>query len=150
MWALRPAKPLGVLSRHPCRNPKPLPRGEGLCMLCWLCIVQSLWAYTPGIRAGAECGAAALTKQGRLKSVAHSRCTMQRHQRLTTCIGATPQTPFSKIYRFFDRLKRASCVGGSQRNYLFFFFLLSTAVIMPTAITTTRATPQTIYIVGSN
>ena len=64
-------------------NPKPLPRGEGLCMLCWLCIVQSLWAYTPGIRAGAECGAAALTKQGRLKSVAHSRCTMQRHQRLT-------------------------------------------------------------------
>ena len=67
------AKPLGVLSRHPCRNPKPLPRGEGLCMLGWLCIVQSLWAYTPGIRAGAECGAAALTKQGRLQSVAHSR-----------------------------------------------------------------------------
>ena len=94
LWALRPAKPLGVLSRHPCRNPKPLPRGEGLCMLCWLCIVQSLWAYTPGIRAGAECGAAALTKQGRLKSVAHSRCTTQRHQRLTTRIGATPQTLF--------------------------------------------------------
>ena len=106
LWALRPAKPLGVLSRHPCRNPKPLPRGEGLCMLCWLCIVQSLWAYTPGVRAGAECGAAALTKQGRLKSVAHSRCTTQRHQRLTTRIGATPQTPFSKIYRFFDRLNR--------------------------------------------
>ena len=39
-------------------------------------------------------GAAALTKQGRLQSVAHSRCTMQRHQRLTTRIGATPQTPF--------------------------------------------------------
>ena len=55
-------------------NPKPLPRGEGLCMLCWLCIVQSLWAYTPGIHAGAECGAAALTP-----------------------LGATPQTPFSKI-----------------------------------------------------
>ena len=82
LWALRPAKPLGVLSRHPCRNPKPLPRGEGLCMLCWLCIVQSLWAYTPGIRAGAECGAAALTP-----------------------LGATPQTPFSKIYRFFDSLR---------------------------------------------
>ena len=64
LWALRPAKPLGVLSRHPCRNPKPLPRGEGLCMLCWLCIVQSLWAYTPGIRAGAKCGAAALTLLG--------------------------------------------------------------------------------------
>ena len=92
LWALRPAKPLGVLSRHPCRIPKPLPRGEGLCMLCWLCIVQSLWAYTPGIRAGAECGAAALTKQGRLQSVAHSRCTTQRHQRLTTRIGASSQS----------------------------------------------------------
>ena len=64
MWALRPAKPLGVLSRHPCRNPKPLPLGEGLCMLGWLCIVQSPCAYTPGIRAGAECGAAALTPLG--------------------------------------------------------------------------------------
>ena len=51
--------------------PKPLSPWEGLCMLCWLCIVQSLWAYTPGIRAGAECGAAALTP-----------------------LGATPQTPF--------------------------------------------------------
>ena len=33
LWALRPAKPLGVLSRHPCRNPKPLPRGEGAILL---------------------------------------------------------------------------------------------------------------------
>ena len=57
LWALHPAKPLGVLSRHPCRKPKPLPLGERQCMLGWLCIVQSLWAYTPGVRAGAECGA---------------------------------------------------------------------------------------------
>ena len=70
----------------------PSPR-ERLCMLGWLCIVQSPCAYTPGIRAGAECGAAALTQQGCLQSVAHSRCTTQRHQRLTTRIGATPQTP---------------------------------------------------------
>ena len=56
LWALRPAKPLGVLSRHPCRNPKPLPRGEGLCMLSWLCIVQSIWAYTPGTDAGLSVG----------------------------------------------------------------------------------------------
>ncbi len=127
LLALRPAKPLGVLSRHPCRNPKPLPRGEGPCMLGWLCILQSLAAYTPGVRAGAECGAT-LTKQGCLQSVAHSRCTTQRHQRLTTRIGATPKArtlwllaksfarcktniasnakhPFSKIYRFFDRVK---------------------------------------------
>ena len=91
LWALRPAKPLGVLSRHPCRNPKPLPLGERQCMLGWFCIVQSLWAYTPGVRAGAECWAAALTKQGRLQSVAHSRCTMQRHQRLTTRMGLRPK-----------------------------------------------------------
>ena len=88
--------------------------------LCGLCVLQSLAAYTPDIRAGAECGAAALTKQGCLQSVTQSHyarthndshtkplhdataqmavnAQMQRHQRLTTRIGATPQTPFSKI-----------------------------------------------------
>ena len=50
-----PCLKLGVsLFQHPCR--KPLPRGEGLCMLSWLCIVQSLWAYTPGVRAGLSVG----------------------------------------------------------------------------------------------
>ena len=29
LWALRHAKPLGVLSRHPCRNPKPLSPVKG-------------------------------------------------------------------------------------------------------------------------
>ena len=58
-----PRAKLGVsLFRHPCR--KPLSPGKRLCMLGWLCIVQSLWAYTPGVRAGAECGAAALTPLG--------------------------------------------------------------------------------------
>ena len=115
---MRPCiEPLGIHARHPCR---------------------------------AECGAAALTKQGRLQSVAHSRyarkhkgshtkplhdataqmavnAQMQRHQRLMTCIGATPKArrlwllaksfarcktsrasnakhPFSKTYRFIDSL----------------------------------------------
>ena len=37
---MRPCiEPLGVLSWHPCRNPKPLPRGEGLCMLGLLCVL---------------------------------------------------------------------------------------------------------------
>ena len=50
-----PRAKLGVsLFRHPCR--KPLPRGEGLCMLGWLCVLQSLAAYTPGIRVGADMG----------------------------------------------------------------------------------------------
>ena len=43
---------LALTFRHPCLQPKPLPLGEGLCMLGGLCIVQSLLAYTPGIRAG--------------------------------------------------------------------------------------------------
>ena len=42
--------------------------------------LQSLWAYTPGIRAGDECGAAALTP-----------------------LGATPQTPFLITIEFFQQ-----------------------------------------------
>ena len=34
-------------------SPNPFPHGKGLCMLGWLCVLQSLAAYTPGIRAGA-------------------------------------------------------------------------------------------------
>ena len=72
------------------------------------------YSQTPSPREGAECGAAALTKQGCLQSVAQSHyarthkdshtkplhdataqmaviAQMQRHQRLTTRIGATPK-----------------------------------------------------------
>ena len=39
-----PRAKLGVsLFRHPCR--KPLPRGEGLCMLSWLCICAIVIVY---------------------------------------------------------------------------------------------------------
>ena len=71
--------------------PKPLSPVKGCVCLVGFASLQSPLTYTPGIHAGAERGAAALTKQGRLKSVAHSRCTTQRHQRLTTRIGATPK-----------------------------------------------------------
>ena len=119
LWAFY----LGILAE----SPNPFPVVKGCVCLVGFASLQSLWAYTPGIRAGAECGAAALTKQGCLQSVAHSRCTTQRHQRLTTRIGATPKArtlwllaksfarcktniasnakhPFlKKIYRFFRR-----------------------------------------------
>ena len=72
-------------------TPNPFPMVKGCVCLVGFASLQSPWAYTPGIHAGAECGAAALTKQGCLQSVAHSRCTTQRHQRLTTRIGATPK-----------------------------------------------------------
>ena len=95
-----PHAKLGVsLFRHPCR--KPLSPRERLCMLGWLCIVQSLWAYTPGIRAGAECGAAALTP-----------------------LGATPQTPFSKIILVY----RQSKLCLFQAQFLFFAKKLLTIV----------------------
>ena len=108
-------------------------------MLGWLCVL----AKPLGIHARHPCrgyitGAAALTKQGRLQSVAQSRCTTQRHQRLTTRIGATPKArmlwllaksfalcktnrasnakhPFSKIYRVFGRLKQFSVFINRSR-----------------------------------
>ena len=59
----------------------PSPR-ERLCMLGWLCIVQSLWAYTPGVRAGLSVG---LPPSPRL--------------------GLRPKPHFQKLYRFIDSLK---------------------------------------------
>ncbi|EDS01618.1 hypothetical protein EUBSIR_00522 [[Eubacterium] siraeum DSM 15702] len=106
LWALRPAKPLGVLSRHPCRNPKPLPLGEGLCMLGWLCIVQSPCAYTPGIRAGAECGAAALTPLGATPKARTLWLLAKSFARCKTNIASNAKHPFLKKYiGFFDGLK---------------------------------------------
>ena len=62
---MRPCiKPLGVLSRHPCRIPKPLSPVKGCVCFVGFASLQSPLAYTPGIRAGAECGAAALTPLG--------------------------------------------------------------------------------------
>ena len=106
---------LGVsLFRHPCR--KPLSLGERLCMLGWLCIVQSPCAYTPGIRAEAILlGLPPQTKQGCLQSATQSHyarthndshtkplhdataqmavnAQMRWHKWLTTCTGAPPQS----------------------------------------------------------
>ena len=72
-------------------SPNPFPSVKGC-----VCFVGSASCRTFGHTRPASLPghsrAATLTKQGRLKSVAHSRCTTQRHQRLTTRIGATPQT----------------------------------------------------------
>ena len=110
-----PRAKLGVsLFRHPCR--KPLPRGEGLCMLGWLCIsaivvvccrcvlhrlcsttcmrpcIEPLGIYARHPCRGYITGATALTKQGCLQSATQSHCTMQQHKWLTTCTGAPPQS----------------------------------------------------------
>ena len=109
------AKPLGVLSRHPCRNPKPLSLGERLCMLCWLCICaivvvccrcvlhrlcsttcmrpcKALGHTRPASMPGLSVGLSPQTKQGCLQSSAQSHCTMRWHKWLTTCTGASPQS----------------------------------------------------------
>ena len=89
LWALRPAKP--TKRSISASLPKPPFPMKGCVCLVGFASLQSPWAYTHGIHAVAEYGAAALTKQGRLQSAVQSHCTMQRHQRLTTRIGATPQ-----------------------------------------------------------
>ena len=112
LWALRPAKPLGVLSRHPCRNPKPLPRGEGLCMLGWLCIVQSLLAYTPGIRAGAILLGLPPLDQARMLAVSHTKPLHDAVAQMADDLygGYAPATPFSINKRFNDRLYFIFCI----------------------------------------
>ena len=50
----------------------PFPR-ERLCMLSWLCIVQSIWAYTPGIRAGAILLGLPHLDQARMLAVSHTK-----------------------------------------------------------------------------
>ena len=82
LWALRPAKPLAFYLGILAETPNPFPVVKGCVCSVGFASLQSPWAYTPGIRARAECGAAALTP-----------------------LGATPQTPFILItIEFFDRL----------------------------------------------
>ena len=56
LWALRPAKPLGVLSRHPCRNPKPLSPVKGCVCLVGSASCRALGhtrpASVPGLSVG--------------------------------------------------------------------------------------------------
>jgi hypothetical protein len=76
-------------------------------MLCCLCIVQSLWAYTPGVCAGAECGATA-PDQARMLAVSHTKPLHDAVAQMADDLygGSAPATPFSKSYRFFDSQKR--------------------------------------------
>ncbi len=91
LWALRPAKPSGVLSRHPCRNPTPLPRGKGLYY----------WGYRP--------------VQARTLAVSRTKSLHDAVTQMADDLygGFAPATPFSKKYRFFDRLsRRAICTAA--------------------------------------
>ena len=144
---MRPCKAFGRSISASLPNPQaPFP-GERLCMLGWLCIVQSPCAYTPGIRAGAILlGLPPQTKQGCLQSAAQSHyarthndshtkplhdataqmavnAQMQRHKQLTlqrckTNRASNTRHPIFNIYkRFFDSLKAKPLRRAAHFNF---------------------------------
>ena len=93
-------------------------------MLGWLCIVQSPCAYTPGIRAGAECGATALTPLGATPKARMLWLLAKSFARCKTSRASNAKHPFSKIYRFFDSLS-----GGTIRRRLYYLSEISGMVM---------------------
>ena len=75
-------------------------------MLGWLCIVQSLWAYTPGIRAGAILLGLPPLVQARMLAVSHTKPLHDAVAQMADDLygGYAPATPFSINKRFIDRL----------------------------------------------
>ena len=124
---MRPCiKPLGVLSRHPCRIPKPLSPVKGCVCLVGFASLQSPLAYTPGIHAGAERGATApspskdacsqphkATMQGRIMTATQSRCTMQRHKWLSMH-NATAQMAVNAQMQWYKWL--TTCTGALPQS----------------------------------
>ena len=97
-----PRAKLGVsLFRHPCR--KPLSPGERLCMLGWLCIVQSPCAYTPGIRAGAILLGLPPLVQARMLAVSHTKPLHDAVAQMADDLygGYAPATPFLSTIEVF-------------------------------------------------
>ena len=128
LWALRPAKPSGVLSRHPCRNPKPLPHGEGLCMLGWLCIMQSLLAYTPGIRAGAILLGLPPLNQARMHAVSHTKPLHDAVAQMADDLygGYAPATPFLSTIEVF----RQTDIPAQTARGCFSFYIEKSRLII--------------------
>ena len=108
LWAFY----LGILAE----SPNPFPMGRAVYALLALHRAEPLGIYARR-PCRADCGATALIKQGCLKSVAHSRCTTQRHQRLTTRIGATPQTPLKHHFMLLSRF--IECLRNVRNNIVY-------------------------------
>ena len=74
-------------------------------MLSWLCIVQSIWAYTPGIRAGAILLGLPPLDQARMLAVSHTKPLHDAVAQMADDLyGAPPLRPFFIAKSFFDRL----------------------------------------------
>ena len=65
-------------------------------MLGWLCIVQNLWAYTPGIRAGAILLGLPPLVQARMLAVSHTKPLHDAVAQMADDLygGSAPATPF--------------------------------------------------------
>ena len=65
-------------------------------MLGWLCIVQNLWAYTPGIRAGAILLGLPPLDQARMLAVSHTKPLHDAVAQMADDLygGFAPATPF--------------------------------------------------------
>ena len=76
-------------------------------MLGWLCIVQSLLAYTPGIRAGAIFLGLPPLVQARMLVVSHTKPLHDAVAQMADDLygGYAPAIPFSINKRFIDRLR---------------------------------------------
>ena len=98
-------------------------------MLCWLCIVQSLCAYTPDIRAGAILLGLPPLVQARMLAVSHTKPLHDAVAQMADDLygGFAPATPFSKKYSFFDRLNNfcpiAQNNGLCAENEIYLFNL---------------------------
>ena len=114
-----PRAKLGVsLFRHPCRKP-PFPR-ERLCMLCWLCVLQSPWAYTPGIHAGAILLGLPPLVQARMLAVSRTKPLHVAVAQMADDLygGFAPNPIFDNNKVFFDRLsrRRTACLNNHRTS----------------------------------
>ena len=71
-------------------------------MLGWLCIVQCLWAYTPGVRAGLSVGLPPLV-QARMLAVSHTKPLHDAVAQMADDLygGYAPATPFLSTIEVF-------------------------------------------------
>ena len=92
--------------------------GERLCMLGWLCIVQSPCAYTPGIRAGAILLGLPPLVQARMLAVSHTKPLHDAVAQMADDLygGSAPATPFLSTKEVFRQ-------SESDRNTLSDFTL---------------------------
>ena len=102
-------KPLGVLSRHPCRNHKPLSPVKGCVCLVGFASCKALVHTRPASVPG-----------GRIRGLASLR----------PALGLRPKPHFYKLCRFFDRLRRHD-ICRTAHIYCFLIVIQRTMCVYP-------------------